>query len=1194
MCYKFMKKNRPDHYGWPAKWKKTFLVMKLTCVLTLLLTITASASVFSQQEMVTLNVKSSTLSNVLMLIKDQTGVKILYNESALKNVSCKDVALENVFVEEALKQILRNTGFGYSMVDGVFVIKEIIPDDEKEKEKFQISGVVTDEYKVPLPGVTVLVKGGKVVLGTATSTDGRYKLTVPGALKQFTISFSFVGMETVVVEYVGKDTINVVMKEDAKKMDEVVVTGYQVIKEKSMAGAVSKVDMGDLNTLAPQTLEQMLQGKVPGMMVINRSGLTGTRQRVRIRGTATLLGNAEPVWVVDGIVQEDPLPFSTNDFNNLNQDNMDMIRDFVGGAISWLNPNDIESITVLKDAVSTAIYGVKAANGVIVITTKKGEKGRMAVSYSGSASYSPRLNYNKMELMNSQQRVDVSREAYETNIPLLGTQNIGYAALAKAYRNREISLETFTAEAKQLEKNNTDWFKILFRNAISHNHNISISGGSESATYHASLGASQTNNTAKGNDQTQYTGNISVGTRLWENITLGMSFAGSISETNAFLGANPFTYASQMNRAIPNKTADGKLAFYQDGSNGYLFNVVNELNNSSNKNTLASINANMNLRWQIMECLSYTTSMGYAFSSSQGESYYTEQSNYIADIRKFNFEEFVPGDEEYEKSILPHGGELNVSNSKSSSFTWRNQLDFVKVFNGLHSVSLAVGQEMRTSKSSGYSHKTYGYMPDRGKLVVNIPPFYMLNGAINGVSKYYRFSPSISDTESNTLSYYAAVSYMFDNRYAFNMNVRGDASNRFGQDKSTRFKPVWAFGFRWNMADEHWLEDQNIVNDMSFTFSYGFQGNVVENVSPELIATISVDEKSYDYTLKLKDLPAPRLKWEKVQNMNYGINGMLFNRKISFNFSGYYKKTKDMVINYPVPYENGVSSRPINGGQMSNSGWDCSFGFTPVRGKDFILSLGMNMGKVYNKIESELEKKGDWHEAVSGNMNKEGYAVSSFWAFRFDGLNPEHGGPMFDLSGSELEEAKKDATLYMKHAGKLEPDFNCGLSFSIRYKTFSLSSGFYLSVGNQQFLAPLDRVITNSVPSEYQNMSTEWLKRWRKPGDEKITNVPSLPNKITSAKDIKLFDEDVNPYKLYANSDVRVVDAWYLRCGSISVSYTMPEKNLPHFIKNMGFSFFLSNPFQLRSKDFKGRDPEVALGGQPMSKNMGFGINVSF
>lgn len=255
MCYKFMKKNRPECYVLPVKWKKTFLVMKLTCVLTLLLTITASASVFSQQEMVTLNVKSSTLSNVLMLIKDQTGVKILYNESALKNVSCKDVALENVLVEEALRQILKSTGFWYSMVDGVFVIKEVTPDDEKEKEKFQISGMVTDEYKTPLPGVTVLVKGGKVVLGTATSTDGRYKLTVPGALKQFTISFSFVGMETKVVEYAGKDTINVVMKEDAKKMDEVIVTGYQTLKKRSQAGSVSSVKAEDLLLNGSQTLE---------------------------------------------------------------------------------------------------------------------------------------------------------------------------------------------------------------------------------------------------------------------------------------------------------------------------------------------------------------------------------------------------------------------------------------------------------------------------------------------------------------------------------------------------------------------------------------------------------------------------------------------------------------------------------------------------------------------------------------------------------------------------------------------------------------------------------------------------------------------------------------------------------------------------------------------------------------------------
>jgi len=514
----------------------------------------------------------------------------------------------------------------------------------------------------------------------------------------------------------------------------------------------------------------------------------------------------------------------------------------------------------------------------------------------------------------------------------------------------------------------------------------------------------------------------------------------------------------------------------------------------------------------------------------------------------------------------------------------------VKVFNGKHSLTVALGYEMRSSRGKGSTETTYGYMPDRGKVIVNIPPFY---AGTNNVNDKYRTTPSLSDSKSNTMSYYATLGYMFDDRYAFNVSARGDASNRFGQDKSARFQPVWALGFRWNMEMEPWMQNQNFVRGLNFRFSYGYQGNVVESVSPFLIATIGKDPKSYNYTLTVKDLPAPKLKWEKVQNINYGISGSLFDNKISFSFDGYYKKTTDMVISMEVPYENGVSTRPINGGKMSNSGWDASFGFTPVKGKDFIVSLGFNMGKVYNKVESAVEPTHDWSEAASGNLSKEGYAVSSFWALRFAGLNPEHGGPMFDLSGSELEEAKSDATLYMDYAGKMEPDFNCGVSFSIRYKTLSLSSGLYLSVGNQTFLAPMGRV-TQSIPSEYENMSTEWVKRWRKPGDEKITNVPSLPNMITSAKKVRVLDLDENPYDLYAKSTVRVVDAWYLRCGSISLSYSVPERLLPGTLQAIGFSFSLGNPFQIRSKDFKGRDPEVALGGQPLQRTMSLGVNVSF
>jgi len=1194
---KFMKKNRQGEYSLPVKWKKTCLVMKLTCILTLLLSITVSASVFSQQEVVTLNVKSTTLSKVLMLIKDQTGVKILYNESALKNVECKEVTLRNVMVEDALKRVLRNTGFWYTMVDGVFVVKEIV--GEPEKENFQISGLVTDVYKAPLPGVTVLVKGGNIALGTATSTDGRYKLTIPGVLKQFSISFSFVGMETKVVEYVGRDTINVVLKEDAKKMDEVVVTGYQTIKKRASAGSTSSVKAEELVLNGTQTLEQALQGKIPGMMVMSRSGLTGTRQRVRVRGTSTLLGNAEPVWVVDGVIQEDPLPFKSNDLTNLDPSNMDMIRDFVGGAIAWLNPNDIETVTVLKDAASTAIYGVKAANGVIVITTKKGQVGRMAVSYSGNFSLSPRMTYNKLELMNSKQRVEVSREAYQTGIPLSGNQNIGYTALAKAYKNREITLEEFSEGAKQLERNNTDWFKILFRNAFSHNHNVSISGGSNRATYRASFGYLDNYNTAKGNEQEQYTANINVTANLWENISITTSLAGSVQKTKGYIKTDPFEYASTVNRAIAAYTPDGNRFYYEDESNGFLYNIENELEHSGNENTQSSLKLGFGLRWKIFEGLMFNTSLSYGYSSTQGEAWIGEQTNYMAFMRGYNYEEYDVGSDKYATSQIPHGGEYTESQNTNVNWSWRNQLEYMNVFNGVHSVSLMIGQEARGVHSTGSALTAYGYLRDRGKIFVNLPPTQSNYYPIR-VNNLLRTIPELTDTESNSLSYYLTAGYMFDNRYAFNFSVRTDASNRFGQDKSTRFQPVWSVGIRWNVGSEHWLEGSDLLSDMSLRVSYGFQGNVIEGVSPDLIATIETSTTDYDYNLKLKDLPAPELKWEKVSNLNLGADFSFFGNKINGTFEYYYKKTKDMVIDVEVPYENGVTSRKMNGGKMSNRGWDISVGFVPVRTKDFVVSLQLNTGKTYNKIRSSIEPTGSWQEATTGNLNKEGYPVSSFWAFRFTGLSPEHGGPLFDFSGRETEEALTDATVYLNPVGKLEPDFTGGLSLSIRYKTWALTSGLYLSTGNQSFLASPTNGVIESIPSEYRNMSKEWLKRWRNPGDEKYTKVPSLPNVSSSAKEVVITlparDKAIvfQPYECYAYSDARVVDAWYIRCNNISLSYTVPADKLPSLFQNLSFQCSVSNPFQIRSKDFMGRDPEVALGRQPLQRSVSFSVNMSF
>ena len=444
-----------------------------------------------RQKKVTINKKDVPVKEILEEIKQQTGFGFVVNAGFIADLGKRTLNVKEVTVEEALLVLLRGTKYTYEIVNDriTFVLKP--GEDTVGKVKMvKVKGQVWDEFKKPLPGVTVTLKGTSI--GVASDVDGVFEMNVSQA-DTVVLVFSFVGMKTKEIVWRGEKMLNVVLIEDVQAMDEVVVTGYQTLKKSNMAGSSSAVSAKDLMFTATNSLEQALQGKIAGMVIQNTNGLVGSRQKVRVRGTSTLLGSQEPVWVVDGIIQEDPLPFKTEDFKLFGQDNMDnfeMMRNFVGSAISWLNPSDIKDITVLKDASATAIYGVKAANGVIVITTKRGEAGSVSVTYSGNFSIGSKLTYDKMELMNSKERIDVSREIYENGYPALASKipSVGFSGIMKRYLEDKISYEEFNASVKKLETMNTDWFDILYENPFSHSHNISLSGGGDKTTYYASFG----------------------------------------------------------------------------------------------------------------------------------------------------------------------------------------------------------------------------------------------------------------------------------------------------------------------------------------------------------------------------------------------------------------------------------------------------------------------------------------------------------------------------------------------------------------------------------------------------------------------------------------------------------------------------------------------------------------------------------
>ena len=415
-----MKKKREFDFLKGRKLQISLLKMKVTVLLLLVCVLQSMAGAYSQTAKYDISMTGGKLENVFKLIEQKGEYTFLYSIEDVDQISSVNVNVKQADLKEVLDICLANTKLTYE-INGRLVIIRVKDEKPKVKERV-IKGVVKDRKGEPLPGVTVLVKGTAV--GVATDIDGKF--TMNATRDTVNLLFSFIGMKTKEVVWKGQKDLVVVLEDDSREMEEVVVTGYQTVKKSNMAGSVSTVKGEDLVITGTESLEQMLQGKLPGVVITNQNGMVGTRQKVRVRGTSTLLGSQEPVWVVDGIIQEDPLPFKAEELTLFGHDpdNFDIIRNFVGSAISWLNPSDIKDVTVLKDASSTAIYGVKAANGVIVITTKKGETGRLSVGYSGNFSIGSKVTYDKLNLMNSKERVDVSREVYENGQFLLIACNL--------------------------------------------------------------------------------------------------------------------------------------------------------------------------------------------------------------------------------------------------------------------------------------------------------------------------------------------------------------------------------------------------------------------------------------------------------------------------------------------------------------------------------------------------------------------------------------------------------------------------------------------------------------------------------------------------------------------------------------------------------------------------------------------------
>lgn len=1205
-----MKKKSYNHIFNLQEWLKKG-ALPGACIIFWLLTGISStkAATTPEQDSITFSKQQMMVEQVFDAITKQLKYDVFYSENELDVKRMVQLPRLKMGLIEVLNFVLQKE-FTYKFNGKTIIISPAKAVSDKHN---QIRGIVKDENGAPLPGVTVVIKG--TTIGVSTNVKGEFTIVSPEKPETTPLIFSFIGMETQQVTP-KSDFITITMKVTLNELDEVIVrTGYENIDKRKLTSSIVTVKMDDIMEPMTTTLDKMLQGKIPGMAVLQQSSTVGAAPKIRIRGSSTIVGSREPLWVLDGIVLEDPVPLKPEELNSMDQVNL------IGNAISGINPEDIDQIDVLKDASATALYGSKAANGVIMITTKRGKFGKPAIQYSMSMGFTHRPTVNQMHVMNSKDRIEVSEEMVEKGLEFIEdgiTGSVGYEGLLVQLYGNNISYSQFKKEVKKMKEQNTDWFKYLFRNAFSHNHTLSVSGANEAINYYFSVGYSNEKGSTLQEKAERFNFNTNLNIKVNDRISADFGLSASHGKTDR-PSVDLFQYAYTTSRAIAPYDEDGYYNFYEVET-GYdnspyktpnlIYNVFNELNTTSGTSKLLSLNTRFNFSYKPASWLSLSALLSYNISSSSSENMATEESYAISSMRRlvYGYPVIDPAKEpNFATSCeLPFGGKLDNSDNKNTNYSARISASLQKTFNDVHDFSLMGGVDMRSAHSEGHTSTLLGYLPERGKKSVEINPrIWLAYGSLLESNR-----PTISDSKKNEMSYFASFSYSYDNRYIFNANIRGDASNKLGQDKSARFLPIWSVSGRWNIADEHFMQNVNWIQGLNIHGSYGLQGNVTESHNPNMVANVgSLDAISQYYESTINSLPNRGLRWEKTRSYNIGTDFSFFNGKLSAAFDYYNKKGKDQLISTTIESTNGSTSVIINDGNLINSGWDFSISATPIRLNKFSWNLSLNTSRSYNKVTNSGEMdKYIVSQYLNGSLIKNGRSLNSFYSYRFGGLN-ENGEATFlgiyakDEEGnviiSSQEEALNSALVY---SGRREPLFSGGLSTSFRLYDFTLNASFAMQFGSKVRLN--DLYADNSrLPSPSKNMSDEFVDRWRKPGDEKHTDIPRLTDERLTPPGLYYHNGGAatigdNVYNFYNNSDLRIVSGNFLRCRSISLSYYVPSPMLKHlYLRGASLSFSVSNPFVIKAKGLKGRDPEqvtLGSGSIPPQKNFSCSLNITF
>ncbi len=1165
------------------------------------------------------------LASVFKKIEKTTGYMINFNHEDVASYTTT-CSIRKKKIREILDVIIADKALSYKL-DGKFItisVKRQTIQSNSKSELCIIKGNVIGEDVEPLPGAHIRVEGVNSM--AVTNAKGEYTLRLATG-KSYIIRYSYVGMvdQKMAINIRDGQQVHevkpIILKEDKNVLDEVVVTGYQTLRKSQVAGSVSVVKAENVKIGGVPSIEDMLQGQVTGMNVILNSGDPGASAKIRIRGTSSILGNRAPLWVLDGVIlsEDDMREIKTTDLNG------DDAAYLVGNAIAGINPNDIDKITVLKDASATSIYGVQAANGVIVVTTKQGRSGSPKISYSGSFKVNQRISYKDLRRMNATERLQLSEEiiddaAYYSQMPV----GYGYEGLYMNYIRRKITYDDFSSGVQKLAKMNTDWYDILFRNSFTNSHSVSLSGGNDGTRYYASFGYDDTQSTAIKNYSRRFTTMAKINSWIIKNkLYIGFQVNASTRKTLGFHSSvNPNTYAYNTSRAIPAFNDDGSRFLYNSNSGSYskygdiiYYNILNEMDQTGQDARVNSITAQLNLQWNIWGGLKYKLQASYQNYHSTKKSWATDDSYYVAVRRKYskNFLDTYVADEgdmskneTRDASPIPVGGIYSSNNSQDDTYTIQNTFEFDHTFKKDHFVNLMAVSEIRQIKTYGLMGTYYGWQPDRGDTFSPvITPVYtklLASGALN---------PILTNQTKNYVSWIFTGSYSYKDKLVFNANLRMDGSNQFGSNPKYRFLPIWSVSGKYTLSNEAFMQNQHLISYLAFRGSYGIQGNVDAGTSPNLVIKLGsqnsitgMNEATIAY------LPNPDLRWEKTKSFNIGCDLALFDNRASFILDFYKKRGSDMIMAKDVSQINGVKTVKINAGKVNNSGIEVGANFIPLKTKNWDVTIGINYSYNNNELVDANDRLVTLKDKINGNALVVGEAIGTLYSYDFAGLNHESGYPVFRNVKGETTFTNALGVTYPNYvlfsdeanlvrSGVLTAPHQGGINISIGYKGLRLSSSFTYQLGGIGRLSDLYGSAYQSAFDPMSNTSKEYIHRWRQPGDEVQTNIPVLyNNRVYNGlfnKDLILGKSYVYGTTMYDKSTARIASTDFLKLRSLSLNYIVPQKLISRFsISQCSVGLQATNLFTWASSKWEGSDPEAAYATSPLSRAYSLNLNITF